>query len=273
MTSEEALVAADDANKTIHLSWIAARTPGMTVLADDDLTIVDSGLDTDTFNVVCRSRLEDETIEGRIEAATDYFRSVQRPFAWWIGPADRPERLGEILSRKGLVAAGTEPAMWVELSRVAPAPPLPAGLRIERATTREQIGQVARVLAGLVDPPMLSILRYFELGAPALLSPACPLVLYVGYLDGEAVASAELTIGGGVAGLYNIATSTRQRGKGIGTAMTIRTLQDARAMGVETAVLQASEDGFPIYSRIGFVVKGSFTEYHPEAPRTAVADC
>jgi hypothetical protein len=38
---------------------------------------------------------------------------------------------------------------------------------------------------------------------------------------------------------------------------------DARDRGFETAVLQASEEGFPIYSRLGFEVTGSFTEYQP----------
>jgi hypothetical protein len=46
--------------------------------------------------------------------------------------------------------------------------------------------------------------------------------------------------------------------------MTARPLLDARESGFQTAVLQASEEGFPIYSRLGFEVTGSFTEYHPD---------
>ncbi len=34
--------------------------------------------------------------------------------------------------------------------------------------------------------------------------------------------------------------------------MTFQTLQDARAAGYELAVLQSTEQGFPVYQRMGF---------------------
>lgn len=259
-----ALEAADEANKVAHLSWIQERTRGMQVFSDDELVVVDSGFETDTFNVVCRARLSGGIELERVRSVLRHFRSNGRPFAWWVSPADRPKDLGAVLLSNGFATAGTEPGMAVDLDGASfSADVSPGGLRIERARTEAQVREFAETLAALADPPDPTVVRFYRRASPVLLHPDSPLWLYVGYLGGEAVASAELAVGGGIAGLYNICTRTGHRRKGIGTAMTIRPLLDAREAGLETAVLQASEEGFPIYSRLGFEVTGIFTEYQP----------
>ena len=261
-----ALDAADEVNKVTHLSWIQEGTRGMQVFADDELVVVDSGFATDTFNVVCRARLSREVAAQRIRSVLHHFRSNSRPFAWWVGPADRPRDLGSILLEQGFAAAGTEPGMAADLEALPSLSSLdvsPRGLRIERARTESQVRQFGEVLAALADPPDPTVVRFYECAAPALLRADSPLWLYVGYLGDEPVATAELTDGGGIVGLYNISTRAARRGKGIGTAMTVRPLLDAREAGFGTAVLQASEEGYPIYARLGFEVTGSFTEYQP----------
>lgn len=258
-----ALEAADEANKVAHLSWIQERTAGMHVFSDDELIVVDSGFATDTFNVVCRARLPREDASERIRSVLRHFGSQGRPFAWWVGPADRPSDLGVKLEEHGFAAAGTEPGMAADLERLPSVDVSPGGLRVERTRTEAQVREFAEVLASLADPPDPTVVRFYERASPALLEPESPLSIYVGYLGEEPVASAELTFGGGIVGLYNVSTRSAHRKKGIGTAMTVRPLLDARNAGFRMAVLQASEEGFPIYSRLGFEVIGSFTEYHP----------
>jgi ribosomal protein S18 acetylase RimI-like enzyme len=259
-----ALDAADAANKAVHLGWIQERTPGMLVFADDELMVVDSGLPTDTFNVVCRARLSRGSLSARIASVLRHFRSANRPFAWWVGPADRPEDLGEALVEHGFAAAGTEPAMAAALDALREVDLAPKGLFIERVRTARQVQQFARSLASHAHPPEPTLLSFYQRATPSLLAPDSPFWLYVGFLEGEPVATAQLVVGGGIVGLYNVATAASHRRKGVGTAMTARPLLDARESGFQTAVLQASEEGFPIYSRLGFEVTGSFTEYHPD---------
>jgi GNAT superfamily N-acetyltransferase len=132
--------------------------------------------------------------------------------------------------------------------------------------TPEQVREFAAVNAANWDPPDPHVLRFYEAAAPVLLTPDSPLWLYVGYLGDCPVASAELTVGGGVVGLYGISTLAAYRRRGIGGALTLRPLRDARAAGYRVAVLQASADGVGVYARVGFVPTGRFTEYKPASP-------
>ena len=104
----------------------------------------------------------------------------------------------------------------------------------------------------------------YELATPALLAADCPIWLYVGYLDGVPVASAELTLGGGDVGLYNVSTLASHRRRGFGTALCMHALLDARTEGQTTAILQAQGAlGLGVYTRLGFQAFGEITEHKP----------
>jgi len=85
---------------------------------------------------------------------------------------------------------------------------------------------------------------------------------YLARLHGEPVATAALTLAAGVAGLFAVATIEAARGRGIGTAVTMAPLLDARARGYCVGVLQASEMGYPVYARMGFTEQFRYHLYH-----------
>jgi predicted acetyltransferase len=49
-----------------------------------------------------------------------------------------------------------------------------------------------------------------------------------------------------------VATLPEARGKGIGAAVTLKPLHNARELGYIIGVLQSSEMGFNVYKRLGF---------------------
>ncbi|WP_438027778.1 GNAT family N-acetyltransferase [Sorangium sp. So ce233] len=257
------LAAAADDNMAVHASWAQERLPGARVLRDGGLVLVDSGLPCDTFNFVLRARLDAGVAQARVAQAVDHFRRAGRPFSWWVGPADEPENLGALLRAAGLEAAESEVGMAADLHALPAEHEPPRGLAIARVRTAAQVRDFARLLAGNWTPPDAEVMRFYEMAAPALLSEDAPLWLYVGYLGGTPVATSELAVGGGVAGLYNISTVASHRRQGIGRALTLRPLLDARAAGLRLAILQASADGLGLYSGIGFVATGQLTEYKP----------
>jgi ribosomal protein S18 acetylase RimI-like enzyme len=255
------LAEAADENFIVHVSWVQQRTAGMKVIDDSQLLLTDAGLPTDTFNIVCRARLAPDEAPARIAATLAYFQKVDRPFCWWVGPADQPTNLGELLLAAGLVDASSELAMAVDLTALHQFDLAPAGLVVRRVETAAQMADFALVNVANWSPPDPCAIQYFQLTAERLLAPDAPQWFYIGYLAGQPVAASELTIGGGVVGMYNVCTLEAYRRRGFGMALTLRPLLDARAAGYGVGVLQAAAQGVGIYARIGFRAFGGITEY------------
>jgi len=252
-----------DANFLVHAAWAQRRLAGMRVIRSG-VTLVDSGLPCDTFNCILAARLTVGIADAAIDGALAHFRAAGRPFSWWVGPADRPSDLGTRLEAAGLRRAEAELAMSVRIeAALAAASPPPSELTVERVATRSQLAEFAAVNAANWTPPDENVVRFYALAAASLLSAASPLRYFVGRVAGAPVATVELATGGGVAGIYNVATVEASRRRRYASAMIVRALEDARAEGLRTAVLQAAPDAVGIYRRLGFKEFGTITEYKP----------
>ncbi len=248
------------ANFVEHASWAARQVAGMSVEADASLMRVDSGLSCDTFNIVCGARLEAGEIAGRAADAIGYFAEVGRPFSWWVAPGDRPPELATLLEALGLERSESELAMALDIRAGAPAACRDGRLEIERVRPLESLREFARLQAENWDPADPDVTRFYEAAASALLRPEAPQRFFVGRRDGYAVAAVEATVVRGVAGIYNVTTRRAARRQGFATEILAAALEDARAGGARTAVLQAAEQGVGLYRRMGFREFGRIVE-------------
>lgn len=64
-----------------------------------------------------------------------------------------------------------------------------------------------------------------------------------------------------MAGIYWIATLEGHRGKGFGEAITRAAVRGGIELGCTLASLQASKLGAPVYSRMGFEVRGHYVKF------------
>jgi predicted acetyltransferase len=64
-----------------------------------------------------------------------------------------------------------------------------------------------------------------------------------------------------MAGIYNVATLPELRKQGIGTALTVAPLLDARAWGYQIGTLQSTQMGLHLYRRLGFQEYCTFNAY------------
>lgn len=250
-----------DAAFVTHVTWVPEHTPGMSATITDELVRSDSGLRCDTFNFICRARLTPATARAAAAEAIASFAQVERPFAWWLGPADRPRDLGLVLEGLGLQRAETELAMAAPLAAVPAQVDEVPGLEVRRVRTRDELDTLARLAAANWTPPDPDVLTFYDRAAGVLLDPACPQWFYLGYLDGEPVATAEAALHAGTVALFGIATLPPFRNRGIGSRMTWQPLRDASAAGCDLAALQAADAGVGLYRRLGFAPFGEITEY------------
>ena len=257
-----ALAEALDENMTVHASWIQRHLPGMEVREDLGFVLVDSGFGTDTFNLICRTRLAEDDTAERAAAGIAWFRAGGRPFSWWVGPADTPRDLGATLVRLGLRPVEGETAMAAGIESILPEP-LPDGIQVQRVESPAQLREFAAINAANWDPSDDDVLQFYELAAPLLLERGAPLALHVAYLRGVAVSTVEVTTAAGIAGIYNVSTLAHWRNRGFASALLRHVLAEARDHGIHRAALPAAPDAAGLYRRLGFEAIGTITEYKP----------
>ena len=238
----------------------ATRRPRRVDRAADDGRL---RLGADTFNLVCGARLRPDEVAENAARIRRHFESSGRPFSWWVAPGDTPDDLPQRLAEAGLEEQETSLAMALELATAAPGPPAPEGVEVREAATPEDIGAFARINAENWDPPDPAVEEFYREAATRLLDGDTPQRIFVARRDGKPAAALELTLSGGVGGIYNLSTRIDHRRRGIGAALIDRACRRAADLGLKTVVLQASSAGASLYRSLGFREFGLIRELKP----------
>ncbi|MBD2182471.1 GNAT family N-acetyltransferase [Planktothrix sp. FACHB-1355] len=250
--TEVEVINAIESNMCGHISYFARHLPAMAVIDTPEMLLIDSKLRSDTFNFVCRVNFPASEVVDRIDFAIDYFQKRNLPVAWWIGANSQPPNLTKRLEKHGIKQVEEAPGMAMDLSEFNQNYTLPPGLEIRRVKNLEEIEDYANIIASCWNPPDFCVIEFYRQAAAIAFRPEIPVQFYIGYLGNEAIATTELFLDAGVAGIYGVVTLAKYRKRGIGTAMTLAALFDAKKQGYQTATLQASEDGKNIYASLGF---------------------
>ena len=224
---------------------------GGTVRDDHRLRWVIGGSPVDYHNCVVQARLASNEVEPAIDEVIQQFRAHRVPGTWHIGPSSRPVDLGDRLRQRGFTGGWSDVGMASDLHALPDNVPVPAGLVITRVRDRQALAAWAQARA--LDPEgELESNWVAETYARIGLGDEVPWRHYVGWLGRRPVATATLLLAAGVAGVYFVLTVPEVRRQGIGTAITLAALLEARALGYGVGVLGASEMGRSIYRRLGF---------------------
>ena len=222
------------------------------------------------YKGVWGTNLAPNEVEPAIQETVQWFKSRGAPFFfWWTGPSTEPENMGEYLVAHGLIdmegqgqnmAAGMKmsavgaPGMVADLSKIDESvlEKTPPGLEMKDVQNEKDLQDFKQVLIEGYDIPApmadgwVQAAHEFGIGKT-------PWRLVLGRLNGEAVATHIVFNGAGVVGVYGIAVLPSARGKGIGAAITLKPVLEARdEEEYNYAVLFSTEMGAPVYERIGF---------------------
>jgi hypothetical protein len=217
-----------------------ARAMGDPVVRTDDLVFGGRGLSHPMFNQCVLLRPVTSIGRAALEEQVARCLAFGSPISIWsLWPT------GD-LSRLGLVLGGHPPLMARPAGPPAGSTEGPSGLRITEALDDQGVATFARTA---------SVGFGLQLGEDA--KPAFDARVlgtgwraWVGWMDGEPVATAASRAAHGVNLVEIVSTLAAARGRGIGAAVTwAATLGDPGL----TAVLLASDLGRPVYTRMGYL--------------------
>jgi GNAT superfamily N-acetyltransferase len=203
------------------------------------------------FNGVLCSQPAPNNAEAIIQDTIAFFRARQvNLFSWWLEPGLSPATWEPHLLAHGFQYDANTPGMALDLQALPEANNTPAQLNIVSVEDMETLAIWNHALINGFEMPAGWEADFFQLMAG--LGLALPLRHYLGYLDGQPVATSSLFLAAGVAGVMFVATLPPARGRGIGAAMTATPLRQARAWGYRAGILQSSQLGFKVYQQLGF---------------------
>lgn len=233
-------------------SWLALRaSPRVEIVQSAEVVRFASGLPMPPFNSVMRARLDERSADRAIEGAMTYFAAKKLPWCWTVEESATPADLPKRLVAHGLVEDADEPGMAIDLKVLPETWSGPEGLSIETVTGRDLGGEYSRVLGEGFGMPEEIARGFGEIMGDIPEGEDVRVLGRLARLDGVAVATSML-IAGETAGIYNVATLADYRGRGIGAALTVAPLLEARALGYRIASLQSSQMGYGVYERLGF---------------------
>ncbi len=243
------LVAAAEANYIAYFAGFAVL-PQCEFHRDPELTwfIADGPPGT----TVLHTELSPQQVARRIEETLQLLKARARSGWWRVTIACQPADLAHHLQAHGLVKIESRPVMTASLETLGSEVHVPANLRIVRVQDMATLHDWYVASATGFGAPLEAARPYFDAYAAIGFAMDAPFQHYVGYLDGEPVTSSTLLLAAGLAGIYDVSTIPRVRKQGLGRAITLAALLEARARGYRYAMLQSTHQGYNLYRGLGF---------------------
>lgn len=235
------------------VSFLANNVAGMAVKNAENYVKVDCGLPADTFNIiVLQNNRLNQSEEKELKKDIRHFQTKKFPMAFWYW--EDGQDLSPILEGTGLAEAEMNVAMLANVDQLEPVVLAPEGFVIRQVSTAEDIRVFGEVLASLfhTSKESSSVRSYYEKlsSYPQLFSEK--MKLYLGAYKEEIVSIGSLVFTKESVGIYDIATRSEYRGRGLGSAMFNFLVMEVQKQKIPLCVLQASPDGINIYKRSGF---------------------
>jgi GNAT superfamily N-acetyltransferase len=221
----------------------------------DDLAWVITGVYDNTYNGVLRTRLTGADADRSITEVLERFRARKMLHQWYINNGDLPTDLAQRLEAQGCKRLDPGVGMAADLlalnEQIRPVP----GLYVERV--RDEAGLAlwfdAHPYFSDDEPIEVRQRLYLSLG----LEGDLPLRFYVAKIGDQAVGGCGLFCGKRAAGIYDVNVVSHMQRQGIGTAMTLAALQEARKLEYRMAVVGPTPQSRMMYERLGFVLHRS----------------
>jgi GNAT superfamily N-acetyltransferase len=259
LTREE-LVRYNHANFIKMWEWYT-KTPRGNMYRDDNVLRYETGIPGPLWSGILMSSCNDDEAALLIEKHMEYFRSAGLlGFMWYVVPSTNPRTMGDKLEEQEFSKFTSSPMMSIDLHNLPKRKEIP-GLEIRPVRSKEEMTTFDKVLKTQFQLGEDAFKKIYEIECRYGFEEDCPRQLYVAYLDGIPVSTNFMILDDDVAGWYKIVTHPDYCRRGIGTAVTLAPLYDAKERGYNVGVIQSTEVGFKVYSRLGFNEDGILDWY------------
>ena len=191
-------------------------------------------------------------IDKKITEVLDFFDTRNISTHWSVSPATRPVDLATHLQARGFTQVGVDMNMAIDVQTVQLSLPSRPELVIKEIADLETL-KIQRDISRIgFDSTLEGAQTYYESYVANGFGEGKPWHHYIAILSNTPIGIASMLLHAGVAGIYGVATLPEVRKQGVGTALTLHAIQEARALGYRVAILAPSHIGLHMYRTIGF---------------------
>lgn len=247
MIADKAFLRSFDRNIRGKFSYFLLRSFSMRVDQINHILLIDSGLPSDMFNILC---CNGETDRRSVQIGINYFRQKQRPFAFWIGFEEEPPWLEKELIQSGLVTDETEWAMACDVTKCQESSNF---TNIKQVQTEKEVCDMLYVMKSIFSKQEGGAIDlFYHQATKHLISPNSQLRFFIGYENKEPAAIVSLYFDEGLASIFDLIVIPKMRGKGLGKLMMKKAMVEAKINGFGTCILTATNDVRALYQKLGF---------------------
>ena len=216
------------------------------------VSVASSGVTFQMFNAAFLSTpvAGDGELAQRILMPAMHFNTRKLEWAYWVcedwmSPRAR-RHARRVFERFGLRHSVDLPGMVAD--EILPPVKPPAAMEVRRVSSGPTRDAFCAIGSICFHVPLPWFQEVFE--SPTVWEN---FAAYVGYADQEPVATTAIVVGGGVLGVYNVATLPGRQRLGYGETVMRAALADARSrLGIQRSILQSTPAGLHLYERMGY---------------------
>lgn len=256
-SSQEKIQQAIEANIIVHMTHFEQFLPMLEFKRQSKYTsVLNSNIPENSFNYILEAEILEEEADNIIQEATKKFEEKNLPYTWWAFPNNKPNNLDFYLEKNAFQNTQNNFGMYFDLDAFDGVIPELIDFKILKVNDAQGFKDFSFVLGNDTN----NLNAYFKEIAN-IYTEDDPQEYYVGYLHNKPIVCGLICFFGRVAGLHCLTTSKYYRRLGYGTAMQKFRLKRAKDSGFHTAVLQASDSSYSLYSKLGWKLQGIFREF------------
>lgn len=224
------------------------KTMAIDTLNLPGLRLFATGVDSSSLNVVIDNRHDQEINEETIQKISGFFEKSNVPWSWFITDLKKSKEI----EQQDFQLLYETPSMYFDLSAILPE--LDANNIDIRSADDELFEWIVPLQDGFPSTDNCEIYR--RLNAKLQKSGEDKLQHFIVYCNNEPASAGTLFLSQNSVMIHNLATRNKYLRQGFGTALTLHMMSIAKKAGYKHCFLDSSDEGFNLYTRLGFKMYG-----------------